>query len=427
MFIRASVHACEITPTGSVLLAGYPGLRRVSTGVLDPLLVSAVHLRGGSGGIILLSLDVYALDPAIAARIRSKVSEATGTREKCVFVGATRNHSGPVCCRPMSLFNDVSCAGADMSYVDYIVDQSVKAASEAAVASRPITLAVVPFDSPGTGAVLIRSDTGRIIGAVMVAAEIPCFLGPENTGISADFLAGLRRRLAARFGGSPVVVYFPAPAADSLLTQPSAGPQLRHIEAGEAIAEGLVARARMLKGGDFVQTAEFSGEMAAIGGLPRQVPPEIVQAAAMMSEAGRREAEVFGRDGATAEERRQSRLRHWSARMAFNIASARQAGALDDSCGAVEPWRMQVVRIGEVSILGLPCLVEGNAARSIAGSVANPVWMTEYVDGDMLGGVLGMENEAAGSFELLGSFYEPEAGRKVAASAVGLLRSIRPA
>ncbi len=426
MFIRASAHACEITlPGNQILLAGFPGVRRVCTGVLDPLYVSAAHLRAGSGGIIVLSLDAFAVDPTMARAIRKKVSEATGTREKCVFVGATRTHSGPVCYRPLALFNDVSCAGAEMSFADNIIEQAVKAASEAAVASRPVSLAVVPFDVPGTGAILVRSDTGRIIAVIMVHEEIPWCLGPENTKISADLLVGLRRRLAARFGGSPVVVYFPAPTAGKLLARRAGEKTKSHIETGEMIAEQIVAKAKTLKGSDFCQNTTFAGEITEVGGLPRQVPPEIVQAAAMMNESAMRENEIAARGDASDADRREARLRHWSARSAFNVAAARQAGAIDGSGASLEPWRMQVVRIGTISILGLPCLVESNAARAIAGAVANPAWLTEYVDGDMVGGVLGMQNEEAGAFHLWGSFYEPEAGKKVAAAAVGLLRNVQ--
>ena len=104
MSIRASISAQEIVTEDSLPLSGYADLERKATGVRDPIYCSAIHLRSGGAGLVILSLDLLSIDPACLRRIRHAVQEATATPAHNLFVGTTQTHSAPTSSRCIRWF-----------------------------------------------------------------------------------------------------------------------------------------------------------------------------------------------------------------------------------------------------------------------------------------------------------------------------------
>lgn len=57
----AGAAACDITPEGPQFLFGYPHVERMSTGVHDRLLSSALYLSDGRVALLLVANDVVSL------------------------------------------------------------------------------------------------------------------------------------------------------------------------------------------------------------------------------------------------------------------------------------------------------------------------------------------------------------------------------
>ncbi len=96
MTLKAGAATSDVSPHGPVALFGYPHVRRISTGVHDPLLSSVLYLEDGPGAVVLVALDLLFLDPPTAGSIRRAVARRTSVPESCVFISCTHTHSGPL-------------------------------------------------------------------------------------------------------------------------------------------------------------------------------------------------------------------------------------------------------------------------------------------------------------------------------------------
>ena len=63
MRLHVGAAVIDISPAHPVPLSGYPHARRISTGIHDPVLSSALYLENGSQALVLIALDLIALDP----------------------------------------------------------------------------------------------------------------------------------------------------------------------------------------------------------------------------------------------------------------------------------------------------------------------------------------------------------------------------
>ena len=89
MTLNAGAAVREINPPRGAALFGYPRAERMSTGVHDPLLASALFLEHGSRSALLIALDLLFLDPPTARSIRRAVArEADGRYWRALDVDA---------------------------------------------------------------------------------------------------------------------------------------------------------------------------------------------------------------------------------------------------------------------------------------------------------------------------------------------------
>ncbi|MBA4387388.1 MAG: hypothetical protein C0404_05365 [Verrucomicrobia bacterium] len=395
-------------------LAGYPGVSRTSTGLRDPLLASAVHLRGGSGGIIIISLDLLHIDPPFAHRIRQGVCEATGTREQNVFVVANQNHSGPAACKSLYLQNDPSYSEPPAGYLDTVLKQSVLAASEAAVASCPASIAFIQLDKPGCGAMIVKSDKGRLIGLVVVSDQAPRYHGPANTQVSSDFLHVLRQKLAARFGGAPVVAYLVAPSGDSILDDPPAFGEGPVSAAGEAMASLIVTRVKALKPGDFTANLEMGGRLHDIPTLSPRVLPSLMDAASAVAVASD-EVAAQQKFRADPSMRRIARWTMTEASRTMGFVVAQQKGLTADIIKETQTAQLHEIQIGKVRILGIPGAVTAECGRVLLSMLGDNTWLAEGHDGDLQGSILYHDPRQKVGYRLLSGLLKPEIGNLLAA------------
>lgn len=419
MAIRASAAACEITPEGAVPLTGFPQIRRTSTGVRDPLLVSAVHLRSGSGGIVILSLDLFSLDPSYVEIIRRRISAAIGLREDFIFVTTTQNHAGPPAGHAFYLHHEQDLTDPNPDYINMVVGQSVRAASEAAVASCPSSVAAFALDRPGTGAIIVKANNGRLLGAVVIYDELPDHLGPTNTEVSSDFLHVFREKLAARFGGSPVIAYVVAPSGERILDDQRSFGAHNAIKAGETLAGLIVSKVKNLTASDFASNIALHGKLSDVPGPARRELPSLMEASALMTAALDMNTSLQGKNSDPA----QRKAAAWAAIEAgrtMNFIMAQQKGQLAGIMDEYKRLYFHLLQIDKMKVLGMPGKIVSSCGERIAAKAGANVLIAECVNGDLQGSILSCDADAPDSCKLMSCLFEQESGNTLVSQALSL-------
>ena len=111
--LKAGAASVQITPPIPMFLAGYPHVRRDSTGVHDPLLSSALYLENGPVRVLLIANDVIYVSKASTARCRKLISDSTGIPPQNILISATHTHSGPKTLDPIATEADASVPKTD--------------------------------------------------------------------------------------------------------------------------------------------------------------------------------------------------------------------------------------------------------------------------------------------------------------------------
>lgn len=210
----AGAAAVDVTPSGSVFLAGYHPWRR-SRGVHDPIYARAIVLESGPLRLALVSVDVVGLQRDDVARWHERF-ERVGFDPRHVIVHATHNHSGPDTLGLWGLPPFLS--GQDDAYMERLGEGIVQALLQARDTLRPAELVAnaVSIDPRGVMKNLRRPglvDRELVVvhvrepgGGSTIATwvELGCHpevLGPENRLLTADFPAWTVRTLEERLGG----------------------------------------------------------------------------------------------------------------------------------------------------------------------------------------------------------------------------------
>ncbi len=421
MAIRASAAAIEITPPEAVPLAGFAGEKRVSTGVRDPLYASAIHLRGGSGGLIIVSLDLHTLTPLFARLIRQQIYDATGVAHAKILVGTTQTHSGPVVTRDYAHFNEACYAEPDEAYMEYVASRAVEAAGEAAVASQPAAMAAVSLGKPNTGALLVKDlKSNRIASAIVVYDAIPNMLGPENMQLSSDVVEPLRRRLTSKFGGSPVIAYLAAPTGDQRLESPvTQGSEDAMNQAGKGIADMIVSGVRRLTADDFRSDISFDARLEEIWDLPLKALPSALDATIELDDAT---AKV--RLALTGDDELGKLIARWhlnDMRGQLGLVSAREAGLYVQLTEEYRSTDIQMMRLGGTRLLCVPAALLSDCVQALAKHVDTPLLVAECLSGDMLGSILVAPQSEEAGVSLMSPLFHSSAGEPIAALAHELL------
>src|SRR4051812_16160180 len=113
MQISAGAAAAEITPKVSIFLAGYPHVRRYSTGVHDALWSSALCLESGGTRVLIVGNDIIYLSKLSVMRVRRRIAHQTGVPAENILISATHTHSGPKMLDPIATEADEAVPKAD--------------------------------------------------------------------------------------------------------------------------------------------------------------------------------------------------------------------------------------------------------------------------------------------------------------------------
>jgi hypothetical protein len=438
--MQAGAAIREISPPRPAFLAGFPHVDRISEGIHDPLLASALFLRGSSANLMLIALDLLFLSPAAARDLRRRVSQKTGIPEAGVFISCTHTHSGPHTAAVLEWGPSPVVPGVDADYMAFMADRVVEAAADAAGQNRKADLAWCsaavegvgrnrhdpengPRD-PEVGLLAVRDRTTRKLFALsMIYSMHPTVLHEDSRLVSSDFPHYTREWLKARLGEGLVVLYHNGPEGDQSPRYDVAANTFDEAKRiGDRLGQVVSDRLGGLKDKDYTADPIVGARLAPVD-LPRRVLPPVEESTASLARF-RETFEALKRNGAPRGPVRTAECDVFGAEETVYLAQCQADGTLAATLAAYTPLEVQAIRIADACLVGFPgeLFVEfGLELKRRAGRTCFPVAL---VNGEVQGYIVTREAVEKGCYESNNRVFEPEAGTVLVDAALGLMRGL---
>jgi neutral ceramidase len=142
--LLAGAAEVDITPPPGMPKAGHSRNAHDGVGFRTRLRARAVHLRAGTSSVVLLATDLLAGSAIVHHLVADQVAEDTDVRLPGIFLGATHTHAGPGQYSGSEFYNAWSAnrGGFDPAYTEFLVDQLATAVRTAVARREPARLAM---------------------------------------------------------------------------------------------------------------------------------------------------------------------------------------------------------------------------------------------------------------------------------------------
>lgn len=225
----AGVGRVDITPPLPIDLFGYARRWKPAKECRSPLQANALALRQGSTTVVILTVDLVAIQDPWAADIRRRVAEVAETDPSHVLLNASHTHAGPPASRPVKVGgNQRVFSKVEDLYLEYLPYQIEATARLALQRMEPVRVAygrgsvelavnrrertpegktILGWNRDGPcdrDVCVLRFDAlwGRPRAFLVNYACHPVVVGPEDPAISSDFVGPLRDFIE-RITGAP--------------------------------------------------------------------------------------------------------------------------------------------------------------------------------------------------------------------------------
>jgi hypothetical protein len=168
--IKGGCARVDITPRASVWLSGYGSRNKPSDGIVDKLYARALVLDDGQNKIAIVSADLLWVPLKITAEIRREVKEKIGIPEKNVLICATHTHFGPKIDRITKNWPDTPASEIDKSYVQTLKKKIADSILAANKNMRQVKLGAVKGEIPE---IVYNRRTRKTDGAVAMTFRLP--------------------------------------------------------------------------------------------------------------------------------------------------------------------------------------------------------------------------------------------------------------
>ena len=211
MFNAAAVEV-DITPPVGVKMAGYGARLKASQGIHDPLKAQILFLELNDSRVVMISMDLLAVQAQFSKKIHAAITEKTGVAEDHVLIACSHTHSGP---QGFNL-DDLILQETQYETLQEITCQKI--AGACAWAEKLLQPAVISLghstidglglnrNDPQKGAadhqvsVLRIDDTsGKPLAVLFNYGCHPTVMGADNLQISADYPGAARAMLKGLF------------------------------------------------------------------------------------------------------------------------------------------------------------------------------------------------------------------------------------
>lgn len=430
----AGAATADITPDGPQFLFGYPHVARISTGVHDRLLSSALYLYDGRTALLLISNDVVAIGNETARRVRGQIHRETGVPAANILITASHTHSGPMTMDLICCEGDAVVPKADPVYIRHLEEGIVAAAVKACNAPRPAEVGLAIADGSCVGGnrhdpagpsdpevpVLVVRDRDRhtFLAAMIVCTMHPTVLHEDSTLITGDFPAMTRRYLQEHvLGVDCPVLYNIGPAGNQ---------SPRHVTRSNTFDEAM--RLGNLLGSSIAKAVDllpFTGEITLgcagkLVDLPVRSFPTVDQAQEQLDQATKR-LEAFRRSGANVRLVRSAECDWFGAEETLTLARAAATDRLRDAIASAMPAEIALMRIGPWAFVGWPGEAFVEFALKVK-SLYHNCYVIALANGELQGYVATEEAVRQGWYEAMNSvFSNPESGMLIVEKTLELL------
>ena len=419
----AGAATTNITPQNSQFLIGYPFVERMSEGVHDWLLSSALYLANGDGQALLVSNDVVYVSKASVSRIRKKVSETTGVPATCIMVGATHTHSGPVTVDGVNSSNDPVVPAADTNYVRYMEDKIIEAACNAFRNAAPAKAGFLIADGTGIGtnrhepsgpadldipAVVIKSRNGEFISCMLVCNMHPTILHEDSKLYSGDFPAFTREILQKEFFGSECpVLYFTGAAGNQSprhVTKENTFKEAHRI--GRIVATSVGTKLK--EGLEFSSDIDVLTLQKEIDIPKRQFPTS--EWAKTHRQKSLERFEYLKKNSVDSQEIRTAEVDWFGSEELLHLSMLAEEGKLAEAYRSCLPAEIQVIKIGPYNFAIWPGEIFIEYAIALKKKMKNTFLIT-LANGELQGYIATEEAEEKGFYEASNSIFHFSSGK----------------
>ncbi|MDF2721115.1 MAG: Neutral ceramidase [Paenibacillus sp.] len=426
--IRCGMAELDITPALGSKIPGYFNVREVS-GVKDPLYVKSLVVETDNGSAAIIVFDAISIPRKIVQAIRGRVSEEIGIDPAGIFVSATHTHTG----------GPVSTGFAGVEDDDYLRWIGEKAADSALIAYRKRKEAKIGFGrghesdiafnrrffmkdgtvrtNPGIGNPLVGRPAGPIDPEVLVMriddtegnplgvlTNYACHTDTVGgTEVCADF-PGELSRVVKRELGEQAVSLFMLGACGNINHHNVIGNKPKRADHYKWM--GRILGAEVVKVRDKITVSDQTSVTALNGELNvgLRMPTEEIL------EASRRT------------------LADSSANLQDTIYAKQMLRLVEENAPTEATVEVQALRIGELSVVGLPGEIFVEFGLDIKRQSSTPFTMIDTLcNGTIRAYICTREAHAQGGYEprmSYGNRFAVETGERLVETAVRLLKEM---
>lgn len=437
---KAGAAVAEITPDHPMPLAGYPHVERISAGVHDPLLASALCVSDGEQTVLLISCDLLFVPRQVIKNAQQEISRQTEMSGTDIIIAATHTHSGPVTHKNLCREEDPLAAEPDENYHRFLEQRIIEAGLTAWRNLKPAEadLAIANGKSVGTHRheptgpsdpdvpvlVLRQPNDQQIIAVMVVCCMHPTVLHEDSLLISGDFPAMARQYVQQNHAGPDTpVIYFIGPAGNQ---------SPRHVTNANTFEEA--ERLGRELGAQIVSAIQRCDAFRSDHSVKRHIrelelPPRDILPAGQAEEAeeqARKRLEDLQRSDAPRTKVRTAECDLFGAEQTATLARAVEAGRFGKAIDQTMPAEAGVVCIGPWRFVTWPgeVFVEfGLAARQ----GRSDTFVITLANGDLQGYLVTREAVEQGWYEAGNAIFKsPESGEMLLAATTDLLDRLTP-
>jgi hypothetical protein len=420
--LLAAALAVEITPPIGVRMDGYAARQHPAQAIHDPLYASLLVLKSGQRGVALVSLDVLMISLAFTGKVRAALASALGIQPEDVMLAAIHTHSGPAGYMKSKMPLE---SVEDPALLEMTLRKLTGAAQWAARNLRPARLSLgrgelhdlgrnrndplAPMDTALT-VVRVDGENGYPLAVLLNYGCHPTVLGPENTALSADYPGAARAALRQIY---PETVFVFANGASGDIST-------RFTRRGQGFDE--VQRLGFLLAGETLKVMQTASDLPVtqLSGqtLPLRLPyrrfPSVEDAQQQLAslQADLEQLRAAGRPAGD--------LRRAITRVEGAQAQAVMAQTYGDRSAA--ETEMQILRIGDLAIVGLPGEPFTRIVLDIKAASPLPHTIAVSYANDYSGYFPDRDSVLAGTYEALISPYDENVGALLAQTALEALQ-----
>lgn len=434
--LKAGAAFANITPLESHFLYGYPFVERMSTGVHDWLLSSALYVTDGSEQVIMISNDIIYVSKASVKRIRKSVSERTGIPAANILVSATHTHSGPVTADCIVSANDPGVPKTDKNYLGYLERKIIDAACQAVGNASPAEVGFFTADGTGIGTnrhdpsgpsdldipvlVIRDSDNKAFIACMLVCNMHPTVLHEDSTLYSGDFPAFAREIIQKEYLGCECpVIWFTGTAGNQSprhVTKSNTFDEAYRL--GRIIAVGVGSK--IIHGIDYLSDISVTCLHTGVD-LPKREFPPVPEARVHREEALAR-LEMLKKTSGNSQEIRTAEVDWFGAEELLHLSVLAESNGLDQYYQACLPAEIQIISIGPWNFVAWPGEIFVEYALELKKKTKNAFVVT-LANGELQGYIASAEANEKGFYEASNSIFDHSGGYVLVTETIQMLNN----